>query len=84
MGGSLGADAAAPRHDPGRGVVARSGMVSRVDRREWTTQLRGAVYRRDGPAVLAVALDPARPAGLLQLLGDGLAVALGQRVDHAR
>jgi hypothetical protein len=41
------------------------------------------VYRRDGSAVLAAATDPARPAGVLQLLGDGLVVALGQQVDGA-
>ncbi len=64
-------------------MVARPGVVSRVDRREWTRHLRGAVYRRDGSDVLAAAVDPSRPAGVLQLLGDGLAVALGQRVDGA-
>ena len=58
--------------------------MSRVDRREWTRQLRGAVYRRDGAAVLAAAVDPTRPVGVLQLLGDGLVIAVGQRVDGAR
>jgi hypothetical protein len=58
-------------------------MVTPVDRREWTTRLRGAVYRRDGAAVVALAADPTRPADVLQLLGDGLAVALGQQVDGA-
>ncbi len=55
-----------------------------VDPREWMTGLRGAVYRRDGAAVLAVATEPGRPDGVLQLLGDGLAVALSQQVDGAR
>ncbi len=48
------------------------------------TQLRGATYRCDGVAVVALARDPDRPPGVLQLLGDGLAMALGQRVDAAR
>jgi hypothetical protein len=58
-------------------------MVTPAGRREWTAQLRGAVYRRDGTAVVALAADPARPAEVLQLLGDGLAVALVQQVDGA-
>jgi hypothetical protein len=48
------------------------------------TELRGAVYRRDGAAVLALATDPVRPEDVLQLLGDGLAVALDRRVEGAR
>lgn len=55
-----------------------------MDQREWMTQLRGATYRRDGAAVVEVARDPSRPPGVLQLLGDGLAVALVQGVDGAR
>ena len=54
-----------------------------MDPREWVTELRGATYRRDGAAVLALAADPTRPDGVLQMLGDGLAVALGQRLDGA-
>ncbi|MPZ67090.1 MAG: hypothetical protein GEU83_16815 [Pseudonocardiaceae bacterium] len=46
--------------------------------------MRGATYRRDGVAVVALAQDSGRPEGMLQLLGDGLAAALGQRVDGAR
>lgn len=48
------------------------------------TKLRGATYRRDGVAVTALARDPARPADVLQLLGDGLATALVQEVDGAK
>ena len=55
-----------------------------MDHREWMTQLRGATYRRDGVAVVALARDPDRPPGELQLLGDGLAMALGQRIAAAR
>jgi hypothetical protein len=55
-----------------------------MDQREWTTQLRGATYRRDGAAVVELARDPSRPPGVLQLLGDGLAVALVQGVDGVR
>ena len=59
-------------------------MVGAMDGRDWMTRLRGAAYRRDGAAVVALARDEGRPAGVLQLLGDGLAVALAQRVDGAR
>lgn len=55
-----------------------------MDERDWMTQLRGAAYRRDGAAVLELARNPSRPTGGLQLLGDGLAAALVQRVDGAR
>lgn len=58
-------------------------MVGAVDGRDWMRRLRGAVYRRDGTEVVALARDECRPAGVLQLLGDGLAVALAQRVDGA-
>lgn len=51
--------------------------------RNWMTQLRGAAYRRDGTAVVALAGDPARPMGVWQLLGEGLAAAVTQRVDGA-
>jgi hypothetical protein len=47
-------------------------------------QLRRALYRRDAAAVVELALDPTRPADVLQLLGDGLAVALGARLDGVR
>ncbi|MDT7697473.1 MAG: hypothetical protein QOI75_6843 [Pseudonocardiales bacterium] len=55
-----------------------------MDDRDLTTQLRGAVHRRDGTAVVALADDPARPSSVLQLLGEGLAAAVTQRVDGAQ
>ena len=55
-----------------------------MDQREWMGQLRGAVYRRDSAAVMALARHPDRPADVLQLLGSGLAVALDQGGDDAR
>lgn len=48
------------------------------------TQLRAATHRRDGAAVVVLATDPGRPRGVLQLLGDALAVVLAQRVDGLR
>jgi hypothetical protein len=59
-------------------------MIGAMDGRDWMAGLRGAAYRRDGAAVVALARDEGRPAGVLQLLGDGLAVALAQRVDERR
>ena len=44
--------------------------------------LRGALYRRDGAAVVA-ALGPTVPKELPQFAGDGLLVALQQRVSGA-
>ncbi len=44
--------------------------------------LRGAVYRGDGPKVMA-ALAGDMPETVLQLTGDGLLVALAQRIDGA-
>ncbi|GAA5160036.1 hypothetical protein GCM10023321_42020 [Pseudonocardia eucalypti] len=55
-----------------------------MDRRDWLTQLRAATHRRDGAAVVTLAEDPARPSGVLQLLGDGLAAVFDQRVDGLR
>lgn len=54
-----------------------------MDDRDWMTQLRGAVYRRDGTAVVALVGDVTRPTGVWQLLGEGLAAALTHRVDGA-
>jgi hypothetical protein len=51
--------------------------------RDWMMRLRGAVYRRDGAAVVALAGDPTRSPLVWQLLGDGLVAALAQRVDGA-
>jgi len=48
------------------------------------TRLHRALYRRDAGAVVGLARDPTRPADVLQLLGDGLAVALGARLDSVR
>ncbi|MFN2478198.1 MAG: UPF0158 family protein [Pseudonocardiaceae bacterium] len=55
---------------------------------EWRAQLRGAVYRGDGRAVVALARTGLRPddrggAAALQLIGDGLISALAGQVDGA-
>jgi hypothetical protein len=49
--------------------------------KEWRTELRGAVYRADGTAVVALAREAGLPEDALQLLGDGLVVAVGQSVE---
>jgi hypothetical protein len=56
--------------------------VTEVDRRELTRQLRGAVYRGDGVAVVRL-LGTGGEASL-QTAGDGVAIALSQQVDGAR
>ncbi|HEY5151875.1 MAG TPA: hypothetical protein VIJ23_19095, partial [Mycobacterium sp.] len=48
---------------------------------DFRSELRGAVYRGDGPAVVALVGDQLLPRDALQLIGDGLVVAL---VLHAR
>lgn len=65
--------------DPGGGSTAAGGVVRQngsVDEEDITKQLRGAVYRRDTPAIL----DTLRAAGLaarrLQMAGLGLLTAL--------
>jgi hypothetical protein len=45
--------------------------------------LRGAVYRGDGIAVVALGRQAAMPDDVLQLLGDGLLAAVSQHVDGA-
>jgi hypothetical protein len=55
-----------------------------MDDQDWMRELRGSAYRCDGTAVVALAGDPARPAGVWQLLGEALAAALAQRVDGAQ
>lgn len=54
-----------------------------MERREWTGQLRGAVYRGDGAAVVGLLRADTEPLALWQLIGDGAAVALAQQIDGA-
>lgn len=51
--------------------------------KDWRAELRGAVYRGDGMAVVALARQAALPEDALQLLGDGLLAAVSQRVTGA-
>lgn len=60
----------------------RAVVVTREDRRDWLRQLRGAVYRGDGSAVVGL-LAAREPLPVWQLIGDGVAVALAHRVDGA-
>ncbi|MFR9803900.1 UPF0158 family protein [Pseudonocardia sp. RS010] len=57
-------------------------MVTREDRRDWLRQLRGAVYRGDGAAIVGL-LAAGEPLPVWQLIGDGVATALAHRVDGA-
>lgn len=57
-------------------------MVTWEARRDWLQQLRGAVYRGDGAAVVGL-LAADEPLPLWQLIGDGVATALANRVDGA-
>jgi hypothetical protein len=51
---------------------------------EWRAQLRGAVYRGDGRAVIRLARsDLATNAAALQLIGDGLIRALTEQIEGA-
>jgi hypothetical protein len=59
-------------------------MVTRMERREWLRQLRGAVYRGEGAGVVGLLLADPGPPLVWQLVGDGLAIALAQRCDGAR
>ncbi|WP_103383298.1 UPF0158 family protein [Pseudonocardia dioxanivorans] len=57
-------------------------MVTREARRDWLQQLRGAVYRGDGAAIVGL-LATDEPLPVWQLIGDGVATALAHRVDGA-
>ena len=50
---------------------------------DFRTQLRGAVYRGDGPTVVALVGDQLLPDDALQLIGDGLVVALALQTQGA-
>jgi hypothetical protein len=55
---------------------------------KWRAQLRGAVYRGDGRAVVALARTGLRPddrygAAALQLIGNGLISALAEQIEDA-
>ena len=50
---------------------------------DFRSELRGAVYRGDGPAVVALVHDQFLPDDALQLIGDGLLVALALHTKAA-
>lgn len=54
-----------------------------MDANEWRTEVRGAVHRADGPAVVALARKAVMPEDALQLVGDGLLAAVSQQVEGA-
>jgi hypothetical protein len=70
-----------PQLDPPQVAVAgeNGGMPEREERRE----LRGALARGEGAAVLRLLGSGPWPEDCLQLAGDGLRVALGQHVGGA-
>jgi hypothetical protein len=51
--------------------------------RDWRRSLRGAVYRGDGMAVVALARTGGMRDDALQLMGEGLLAAIIGRVEHA-
>lgn len=54
-----------------------------MDFREWRAQMRGAVFRGDGPLVAGLVADDVQPLSSLQLVGEGLLAALAQGVEAA-
>ena len=60
--------------------VGRMGPMQAEERRP---QLRGAVYRSHAVAVVALLRGQPWPQNALQLIGDGLTVALGRHVPDA-
>ena len=50
---------------------------------DFRSELRGAVYRGDGPEVVALVGDQPLPGDALQLIGDGLVVALALQTQGA-
>src|SRR6478672_4784247 len=67
-----------PGDDPPCG--AQNWVVRSLDFR---SELRGAVYRGDGPTVVALVGDQLLPGDALQLIGDGLVVALALQTQGA-
>lgn len=54
-----------------------------MDDREVLTHLRSVVYQGDGPALVALLSEPPWPTDWLQLIGDGLLVAVRAGIDGA-
>lgn len=65
-----------------RGLAGR-GRIRAVDAKEWRTEIRGAIHRADGQAVVALARKVVMPEDALQLIGDGLLAAVSQQVEGA-
>src|SRR5438105_4525341 len=59
------------------------GRIRAMDAKEWRTELRVAVHRGDGRAVVALVGQALMPEDALQLLGDGLLAAVSQQVEGA-
>ena len=63
-------------------TIARpSGRMGRMPDHEGRADLRGAVWRGDGAGVLHLLTARPWPEDALQLIGDGLLVALRQQVN---
>lgn len=54
-----------------------------MDDREVLTHLRSVVYQGDGPALVVLLSEPPWPTDSLQLIGDGLLVAVRAGIDGA-
>src|SRR5664279_3440106 len=68
---------------PPPGVTPGLGRMGPMQPEEVRAQLRGAVYRGDAVAVVAVLRGGRWPPDALQLIGDGLIAAVGRRVPDA-
>ena len=65
------------------GVTPGLGRMGPMQPEEVRAQLRGAVYRVDAVAVVALLRGGRWPPDALQLIGDGLIAAVGRRVPDA-
>ena len=65
------------------GVTPGLGRMGPMQPEEVRAQLRGAVYRVDAVAVVALLRGGRWPPDALQLIGDGLIAAVGRRVLDA-
>jgi Uncharacterised protein family (UPF0158) len=64
-------------------MISTRGTISDVDERDLRRSIRGAVARHDGAEVVNLVSSGFWPPDALQLIGDGLRIALDDGVDGA-